>query len=115
MEEVVMSQENVALFSQAISRNPEISRRIGEAGTDVGAWVKIANEMGFEFTAEEFAAVVGQTLGRSVTPANAVREYLGAQYKLGDLELGRKTLDAVLGGRRVLNTNLIDGRFRTKG
>jgi len=100
-----MSRENVALFSQAVTRNPEISRRISEAGTEVNAWVKIAGEVGFEFSAEEFAAVVGETLGRTVTPANAVREYLGAQYKLGDLELGKKTLDAVLGGRRALLTN----------
>jgi hypothetical protein len=95
-----MSRENVALFSQAVSRNPDVNRRISEAGTNVGEWVSIAAEFGFEFTAHEFADVVGQTLGRKVTPTNAVREYLGTQYKVGDLELSRKTADAIVGGSR---------------
>jgi phosphotransacetylase len=95
-----MSRENVALFSQAISKNPDVNRRISGAGTDVDKWVAIAQEFGFEFTAEEFADVVGQTLGRKVTPTNAVREYLGTQYKVGDLELSRKTADAIVGGSR---------------
>ena len=95
-----MSRENVAFFSKAITKNPDLNRRISEAGTNTDEWVVIAADAGFEFTAEEFASVVGQTLGRTVTPSNAVREYLGAQYKVGDLELSRKTLDAIVGGRR---------------
>jgi predicted ribosomally synthesized peptide with nif11-like leader len=101
-----MSRENVALFSTAISRNPDLNRRISEAGTNTNEWVAIAGEVGFEFTADEFASVVGQTLGRTVTPANAVREYLGAQYKVGELDLSRKTLDAVVGGARRGISNL---------
>ena len=101
-----MSRENVALFSQAISRNPDLNRRISEAGTDIDKWVTIAQDVGFEFTPGEFADVVSQTLGRTVTPGNAVREFLGAQYKVGDLELRRKTLDAVVGGARRYISNL---------
>lgn len=101
-----MSRENVALFSQAISRNPDLSRRISEAGTDVSKWVTIARELGFEFSPDDFAAVVGETLGREVTPANAAREFLGAQHTVGDLELRGKTLDAVIGGARRVMTNL---------
>lgn len=101
-----MSRENVALFSQAIGRNPNLNKRISEAGTSVDEWIAIARETGFEFTADEFAAVVGQTLGRTVTPDNAVQEYLGAQYKVGDLELRRKTMDAIMGGARRMITNL---------
>jgi predicted ribosomally synthesized peptide with nif11-like leader len=101
-----MSRENVALFSQAISRNPDLNRRISEAGTDINAWVAIAQDVGFEFTPNEFADVVSQTLGRTVTTGNAVREFLGAQYKVGDLELRRRTLDAVVGGARRMITNL---------
>jgi predicted ribosomally synthesized peptide with nif11-like leader len=100
-----MSRENVALFSQAISKNPDLNRRISEAGTNVDQWVDIARDVGFEFTADEFAFVVGQTLGRTVTTANAVHEYLGAQYKVGDVELSLKTLDAVVGGVRRTMTN----------
>jgi predicted ribosomally synthesized peptide with nif11-like leader len=101
-----MSRENVALFSQALSRNPDLNRRLTEAGSDVQKWVSIGKEAGFEFTADEFASVVGETLGRTVTPANAAREFLGAQYKVGDLELRQKTMDAVVGGRRRFISNL---------
>lgn len=100
-----MSQENVALFSQAISKDADLNKRVSQAGTDVQKWVAIAAEVGFEFTPEEFAAVVSETMGRTVTPANAVNEFLGAQYKLGDVELRRKTLDAIVGGRRRFLTN----------
>jgi predicted ribosomally synthesized peptide with nif11-like leader len=100
-----MSRENVALFSKAIGRNPDLNKRVSAAAATTDAWVAIAREVGFEFTAEEFAAVVGETLGRSVTTGTAVQEYLGAQYKVGELELSRKTLDAIVGGRMRLNTN----------
>jgi predicted ribosomally synthesized peptide with nif11-like leader len=107
-----MSKENVALFSKAISRNPELNRRVSESETTVDEWVQIAREAGFEFTGEEFASVVSQTLGRTVTPANAVREYLGAQYKVGDLELSKESLDAVVGGMRTRYfTNSLGGGF----
>lgn len=101
-----MSRENVALFSQALSRNADLNRRISNAGTDVTEWVTIARDIGFEFTPEEFASVVTETLGRTVTPANAAREFLGAQYAVGDLELRGRTLDAVVGGRRSVISNL---------
>ena len=100
-----MSRENVALFSKAVGRNEDLKKRITGADATAEAWVRIASDVGFEFTADEFASVVGETLGRTVTPATAVREYLGAQYKLGDLELSRKTLDAVVGGRAMMITN----------
>jgi hypothetical protein len=67
-----MSQENVALFSVAISKDADLNTRVSQAGTDVQKWVAIAAEVGFEFTPEEFAAVVSETMGRTVTPANAV-------------------------------------------
>jgi hypothetical protein len=100
-----MSRENVALFSQTLTRNPDLSRRISGAGTDINKWVAIAQEVGFEFTPSEFADVVSETLGRTVTEDNAVNEFLGAQYKVGDLELRRRTLDAVIGGARRAITN----------
>jgi len=93
-----MSRENVALFSKAINTNPDLNKRIAESEPTTDAWVKIASEAGFEFTSEEFASVVGETLGRTVSANNAVREYLGAQYELGSAEVSRKTLDAVVGG-----------------
>jgi predicted ribosomally synthesized peptide with nif11-like leader len=93
-----MSKENVAFFSRAISRNADLNKRVTEAEPTMEAWVKIAQEAGFEFTPEEFAEVVGETLGRSVTTSNAVSEYLGARYTLGDGELSEKALNYVSGG-----------------
>jgi hypothetical protein len=100
-----MSKENVVLFSKAINRNSDLNTRIADAAPTVDAWIKIAHDAGFEFTAEEFADVVGETLGRKVDVANAVREYLGARYTVGDEELSRRALDSVVGGRMIANTN----------
>jgi predicted ribosomally synthesized peptide with nif11-like leader len=100
-----MSRENVALFSKAITKNPTLNSRISEAGTDTDRWVTVAREAGFEFTPDEFAAVVSQTLGRTVTAAHAAREYLGAQYEVGTVELNDKALDTVAGGLRRTLTN----------
>jgi hypothetical protein len=103
-----MSKENVVFFSQAINRIPDLNTRITGSEKTVDAWVKIANEAGFDFTADEFASVVGDTLGRKVTADNAVSEYLAAQYDLGAIELSDKALDQVVGGRikRVMISNL---------
>jgi predicted ribosomally synthesized peptide with nif11-like leader len=94
-----MSRENVVLFSKAITTNPDLNTRIASAEGTVEAWVEIARDAGFEFTPEEFASVVGETLGRTVSTADAVREYLGAQYEIGSAELGQAALDTVVGGR----------------
>lgn len=96
-----MSKENVALFSKAINKNSDLNKSISEAEATVEAWVKIAFEAGFEFTPEEFAEVVGETLGRTVTTSNAVREFLGARYTMGDAELGQRALDSVVGGGTI--------------
>jgi nitrogen fixation uncharacterized protein len=94
-----VSRENVVFFSQAINRIPELNKRVVAAERTVQAWVDVAHEAGFEFTAEEFASVVGETLGRNVTPDKAVSEYLAAQYDLGAIELSERALDQVVGGR----------------
>lgn len=99
-----MSKENVALFSRAITKNASLNQRILEAEPTIEAWREIARDAGFEFSAEEFAAVVGETLGRTVTTQNAVREYLGAQHDVGDVELSERALDAIVGGRTVSGT-----------
>jgi hypothetical protein len=93
-----MSRENVVFFSQAINRIPDLNKRIAEADRTVDAWVKVAHDAGFEFTPEEFASVVGETLGRKVTTDNAVSEYLAAQYDLGAIELSQRALDKIVGG-----------------
>jgi predicted ribosomally synthesized peptide with nif11-like leader len=103
-----MSRENVVLFSKAITTNPDLNTRIANSESTVEAWVAIARDAGFEFTPEEFASVVGETLGRTVSTADAVREYLGAQYEIGAAELSQAALDTVVGGRmssRWLITN----------
>ncbi len=94
-----MSRENVVLFSKAITTNPDLNTRIASAEATVEAWMAIASDAGFEFTPEEFASVVGETLGRTVSTADAVREYLGAQYEVGSVEFSQAALDTVVGGR----------------
>jgi len=92
-----MSLENVVLFSKAISKDSDLNARISSAAPTVDAWIQIAREAGFEFTAHEFAEVVSETLGRRVNPQDAVREYLGARYT-GSEELGERALEGVAGG-----------------
>jgi predicted ribosomally synthesized peptide with nif11-like leader len=82
-----MSRENVVFFSKAINSDPALNRLVSDAEPTVEAWVRIARSAGFEISAEEFASVIGETLGRKVTPVNAVREYLCAQYLTGTSEL----------------------------
>lgn len=100
-----MSKENVALFSKAINKDAALNRRVSDAAPSAAAWVALAAEAGFEFTAEEFAQVVGETLGREVTVENAVHEYLGARYTARDLDVSQRALDAVVGGRMRYLTN----------
>lgn len=95
-----MSRENVVLFSKAITTNPDLNERIASAEVTVEAWVAIARDAGFEFTPEEFASVVGETLGRTVSTTDAVREYLGEQHIVGEAELNRAALDHIIGGAR---------------
>ena len=100
-----MSKENVVPFGKAIHDKEDLKKRIAQSAETVDAWVKIAHDAGFEFTAEEFASVVGTTLGRLVDTPHPVREYRVAQRQLGSLELSEKTQAAVLGGRRFMATN----------
>jgi predicted ribosomally synthesized peptide with nif11-like leader len=100
-----MSRENVALFSKAIAKDPALNARISSAATTTDAWVQIAREAGFDFTSHEFAEVVSETLGRRVTPPDAVKEYLGARYT-ADAELGDRALEAVAGGALKLGSGL---------
>jgi len=92
-----MSLENVVLFSKAISKDSALNARISAAAPTTDSWIQVARDAGFEFTADEFAEVVGETLGRRVSPQDAVREYLGARYT-ADAELGDRALEAVAGG-----------------
>jgi hypothetical protein len=100
-----MSKENVVFFSKAINKYQDLKQRIAKAEATVDAWVKIAHDAGFEFTPEEFASVVGETLGRTVTTDNAVSEYLAAQASMGSVELSQKGLEKVVGGRMRMMTN----------
>jgi hypothetical protein len=102
-----MSRENVVFFSKAINKYEDLKQRIAKAEATVDAWVKIAHDAGFQFTPEEFASVVGETLGRTVTTANAVSEYLGAQASMGSVELSQKASERIVGGMRSrMNTNM---------
>lgn len=106
-----MSKENVVFFCRAISKYPDLHKRIGGAEEKIDTWVQIAHESGFEFSPDEFASVVEETLGRKVTKEDAVKEFIRAQEEIGEAELNQKALDKVVGGMisRFMCTNQSPG------
>jgi predicted ribosomally synthesized peptide with nif11-like leader len=91
-----MSKENVVRFSEAANKNMDLRRRIATADTTMDSWIGIAQDAGFDFTADEFESVVESTLGRKLVTNNPVREYLTAP-RPG--ELSDRALESVVGGR----------------
>ena len=94
-----MSVENVVLFGKAVNKNPELKERLAKTEKTLD-WVNIAKEAGFEFTAEEYCAVVAQTIQKEVTVENAVPEYLAAQQAMGPGEIEQRALESVVGGAK---------------
>jgi hypothetical protein len=92
-----VSQENVVLFTKALTHNRDLAEQVRASPASVGSWAKIAYEAGFEFTPAEFASVVERALGRTLK-TDAVREYLDAQAEIGLGELGQQLMDAMGGG-----------------
>jgi predicted ribosomally synthesized peptide with nif11-like leader len=92
--------ENVVLFGKAANKNPELNERLAKT-EKTADWVNIAKEAGFEFTADEYCAVVAQTIHKEVTAENAVHEYLAAQHAMGSSELEQRSLESVVGGRKA--------------
>ena len=95
-----MSKENAVFFIEAINKSQELNKRTVEAEPSLDSWVKIAYDAGFEFTAEEFATVIEETLGRKVSTEEAVSEYLAARDQMGSNELSDKALEKVVGAVR---------------
>jgi hypothetical protein len=95
-----MSQENVVLFTKAAIDKADLNERLAQCDK-LPDWIRIAHEEGFEFTADEFCAVIGETIQKEVTPETAVREYLAASEEMGQGELGERALESVVGGSRA--------------
>ena len=95
-----MSKENAAFFMDAINKSQDLNKRIADAKPLLDTWVTIASDAGFEFTADEFVSVVGETLGRKVTTEDAVSAYLGARDQMGSHELSNLALEKIVGGAR---------------
>jgi predicted ribosomally synthesized peptide with nif11-like leader len=93
----LMSKENVVLFIKHVNKHKELIHKIAKTDKTTD-WVKIAKASGFQFTAEEFAAVVSGTLGRKTTAEDAVREYLMAQTTMSRAEVIKLLHDSVIGG-----------------
>src|SRR5262245_60080406 len=99
-----MSKENVALFIKRVNKDRELNLKI--ARTDkTSEWVAIAKHAGFEFTAQEFAEVVSESLKRPCTTETAVREYMAAENEAAEGELSLKALEAVVGGAAYVICN----------
>ena len=71
-----MSKENVVRFVQAVNNDRQLRSRIDAAEATIDAWLNIARESGFEFTADEFKSVL----------------------MISNTELGDETLEQVVGG-----------------
>ena len=89
----------MVFFTKSIALNADLEKRI-QSEEAVDAWVTIARDAGFEFTADEFVSVIGETLGKPVTAKSAVQEYRGAQRLMGALELSEPAQAALVGGGR---------------
>lgn len=92
-----MSKENVVLFVMAASRKPELNTRLAET-EETADWVNIASDAGFEFTAQEFCAVIEGTIRKKITTDNSVQEYLSARQAMGAGEMSRRALYLFIGG-----------------
>ncbi|HVN79932.1 MAG TPA: Nif11 family protein [Terriglobia bacterium] len=92
-----MSKENVVLFAMAANRKPELNMCLAET-EETADWVNIASDAGFEFTAEEFCAVIEETIRKKVTTDNAVIEFVLARQAMGAGELSRRALYSFIGG-----------------
>lgn len=101
-----MSKENVVFFIEAINKSQDLNERMAGASPSLDTWVKIAYDTGFEFTAEEFAAVVEETIGRKVSHEDAVSEYLAARDQMGSNELSDQALEKVVGAARKFTVTI---------
>ncbi len=101
-----MSKENVVFFIDAINKSQDLNKRMDQAKSSVDTWVKLAYDAGFEFTAEEFASVVEETLGRKVSIENAVSEYLAARDHVGSDALSDRALEKIVGGSRKITATI---------
>jgi predicted ribosomally synthesized peptide with nif11-like leader len=92
-----MSKENAVLFIKAANRKPALNARL-VASEDLSEWVDIARDAGFEFTADDFVAVLEETTQKKITKNNAVPEFLLVREAIGAGELSRRALYAFIGG-----------------
>jgi len=64
----------------------------------IGEWVEIAQDAGFDFTADDFVAVLEETIHKKVTRDNAISEFLLVREAIGADELSRRVLYLFIGG-----------------
>jgi methylase of polypeptide subunit release factors len=102
-----VSRDNVVSFSKAINKDAHLNKRISEAAPVVDAWVRVAHDGGFEFTPDEFVSAISEALGRPVTTADAVQEFLRAQHLMEPAELRQNTLNAAVGGSPCADPMLV--------
>ena len=92
-----MSKENAVIFITAANRKPALNTRL-VASEKLSEWVDIARDAGFDFTADDFVAVLEKTTQQKITKDNAVPEFLLVREAIGAGELSRRALYAFIGG-----------------
>jgi hypothetical protein len=92
-----VSKENAVLFIKAANRKPELNARL-VASEKLSEWVDIGRDAGFDFTADDFVAVLEETTQQKITKDNAVCEFLLVREAIGAGELSRRLLCSFIGG-----------------
>jgi hypothetical protein len=92
-----MSIENVVLFTRAVCDKLALREQLA-AIDDGREWLSIAWDAGFEFTLDEFARALGETLGRSVPIDRVVDEYRTAVGTMGARGVTRAMFRTFIGG-----------------
>jgi hypothetical protein len=94
---MTMCRDNVVLFAKAAADKRALSERM--AATDSASeWIAIAYDAGFAFTVDDFTSVLGEFLGRPVTPEAVVFEFRAAQRAMGERPLARAMSTRFIGG-----------------
>lgn len=58
-----MSKDEVARFSNDVKNNPELQAEFKHTGTDMDAFVSLANEKGYDFSADDVKAHAAEKSG----------------------------------------------------
>lgn len=101
-----MSTENVGLFVTALTKGGDLTDRVASSEHTPSAWIALAREAGYEFSAQELQAFMKELLELDELEAEGAVEAFLSATKPGPGELSHEQLDALAGGGGGGGTNL---------